>query len=396
MNVLVVGSGGREHAICKSLKRSKLLDKLYIASSAVFEEAVDIRYSSYEELARKCKALQIDIVIVGPEAPICDGIADIFRKNKINIIAPTKKWSNLESSKLVAKQLMSHYSINNAPIIKAPTAFPLVLKADGLCGGKGVKIIYSMDELVNQMEKLKEDFPEGAKKIFMEEYLEGEELSMISLWDGKNLLHFPPARDFKRLSLDKNSPNTGGMGSYCPVNLTEVQQDRLDLYKTKLNFMLSDEKADFIGFIYSGLIWAKNDWYVLEYNMRPGDPETQSILNQLDTDFLYILNAAIYQKLDEIKLRLKGGVSATLVVASDGYPQQPKDGNLIEFPEDKEIVVHYSGVELKDEKLYSKGGRNLSITTSAGDLDTAFNRLYSYSDKILMDKKYVRRGLPEN
>ncbi len=396
MNVLVVGSGGREHAICKSLKRSKLLDKLYIASSAVFEEAVDIRYSSYEELARKCKALQIDIVIVGPEAPICDGIADIFRKNKINIIAPTKKWSNLESSKLVAKQLMSHYSINNAPIIKAPTAFPLVLKADGLCGGKGVKIIYSMDELVNQMEKLKEDFPEGAKKIFMEEYLEGEELSMISLWDGKNLLHFPPARDFKRLSLDKNSPNTGGMGSYCPVNLTEVQQDRLDLYKTKLNFMLSDEKADFIGFIYSGLIWAKNDWYVLEYNMRPGDPETQSILNQLETDFLYILNAAIYQKLNEIKLRLKPGVSATLVVASEGYPEKPKDGNLIEYPQDKDIIVHYSGVELKEGKLYSKSGRNLSITTSAGDLDTAFNRLYSYSDKILMDKKYVRRSLPEN
>ncbi len=396
MNMLVVGSGGREHAICKALKRSKLLDKLYIASSAVFEEAVDIRYSSYEELARKCKALQIDIVIVGPEAPICDGIADIFRKNKINIIAPTKKWSNLESSKLVAKQLMSHYSINNAPIIKAPTAFPLVLKADGLCGGKGVKIIYSMDELVNQMEKLKEDFPEGAKKIFMEEYLEGEEISLISLWDGKNLLHFPPARDFKRLSLDKNSPNTGGMGSYCPVNLTEVQQDRLDLYKTKLNFMLSDEKADFIGFIYSGLIWAKNDWYVLEYNMRPGDPETQSILNQIDTDFLYILNAAIYQKLNEIKLRLNSGVSATLVVASEGYPENPKDGNMIEYPQDKDIIVHYSGVELKEGTLYSKGGRNLSITTSAGDLDTAFNRLYSYSDKILMDKKYVRRSLPEN
>ena len=228
------------------------------------------------------------------------------------------------------------------------------------------------------------------------EYLEGEELSLISLWDGKSLLHFPPARDFKRFSLSKDSPNTGGMGSYCPVELTEVQQDRLDLYKTKLNFMLSDEKADFIGFIYSGLIWAKNDWYVLEYNMRPGDPETQSILNQLDTDLLYILNAAIYQKLDEIKLRLKNGVSATLVVASDGYPQQPKDGNLIEFPEDKEIVVHYSGVELKDEKLYSKGGRNLSITTSAGDLNTVFNRLYSYSDKIRMENKYVREGLPEN
>ncbi len=396
MNVLVVGSGGREHAICKSLKKSKLLNKLYIASSSTFKEAIDIKYSDYDDLAQKCKALQIDIVIVGPEGPICEGITDIFRKYKVNIIAPTQKWSYLESSKLVAKKLMNHYSINNAPIIRAPVSFPIVLKADGLCGGKGVRIVNSMDTLVAQMEKLKEEFPEGAKNIFMEEYLEGEEISLISLWDGKNLLHFPPARDFKKLSAAKNSPNTGGMGSYCPVELTEVQQDRLDLYKTKLNFMLSDENADFIGFIYSGLIWAKNDWYVLEYNMRPGDPETQSILNQLETDFLYILNAAIYQKLDEIKLRLKPGVSATLVIASKGYPENPKDGNLIEYQTQKDIVIQHSGVELRDEKLYSKGGRNLSITTTDSEPLYAFSTLYSYADKVRMKNKYVRPGLPGN
>ena len=268
MNILVIGTGEKEQAIIKLCLKSKLLDKIFTASNNPLEDIPNVEYSSFEDLASKAKILQIDIAILLDTNLINEGIVDIFKKNLINLICTNKKWLNLETSRLIAKQLANHYTINTPEIIKAPVAFPIVVKTDY---PESKKIAYSIQELI----KIREEF--AGKKVFLEEYLNGEEFSLISLWDGKNFAHFNTIE-----------------------NLNEVQEDRLQLYKTKLSFMLSDEKTDFIGFIISKLIWAKNDWYLLSYRMTPNINELNSILNHFSKDFLYLLNAAIYQKLNEI------------------------------------------------------------------------------------------------
>lgn len=257
LNLLVIGKL-QENLFCDS----RLLDKLYTATFEPIENIPNIEFDSFEELADKAKALKIDIAITVDKDLIQAGIADILKKNLVNIIAVNKKWSNLETSRLVAKQLASYYSINVPETLKAPLSFPVIIKTDK---PKGNFIANSMQDLINKMETL------GGEKTYLEEYLEGEIYNLTSLWDGKNLLSFPIG------------------------NLTEVQQDRMELYKTKLNFMLSDENADFTGFFTSKLLWAKNDWYLLEYKMRLDKNA------QIQGDLLYILNAALYQKLNEIE-----------------------------------------------------------------------------------------------
>lgn len=258
MNLLIIGK------LQKNLfQDSKLLDKLYTATIEPLEDIPNIEFESFEDLAFKAKSLKIDIAITTDKDLIQAGIADVLKKQLVNIVAVNKKWFNLETSRLVAKQLASYYSINVPEVLKAPLSFPVIIKTDK---PKGNFIANSMQDLVNKMETLQ------GEKTFLEEYLDGEVYNLTSLWDGKNLLSFPIE------------------------NLTEVQQDRLELYKTKLNFMLSDENADFTGFFTSKLLWAKNDWYLLEYKMRLDKNA------QIKGDLLYILNSALYQKLNEIQV----------------------------------------------------------------------------------------------
>lgn len=268
MNILIVGTGVVEKSLVKFCLKSKHIDHLYTASIEALEDIPNIEYSDYTDLAHKAKLLQTDIILVVDKKLIQDGIVEILRKNLLNVISVNKKWFYLESSRLVAKQLMNHYSINNPQVLKTPISFPIVIKTDNPFT---TKIAYSMKELIEIRESLYD------KSVFLEEFLNGEIQYLLSLWDGKTLLHFPL--------------------SFKP---TEVQQDRLDLYKTKLSFMFSDEKANFIGFFVTKLIWAKNNWYVLEYIMRINEMVD---LNLIKSDFLTILNAAIYQKLDEIYYR---------------------------------------------------------------------------------------------
>lgn len=268
MNILIIDTDEAEQQLIKLCLKSKLLDKIYTASNEPLEDIPNIEYSDYDDLCKKAKALHIDIAITINIEHIRNNIAEIFQKNLINIICSDKKWSNLETSRLVAKQLVNHYTINTPQILKIPATFPVVLKTDSL---KVKKFAYTMQELIELRNQIKDE------TVYIEEFLNGEEHSLISMWDGKSLLHFSP--NFK---------------------ITEVQEDRLDLYKTKLNFMLSDERASFKGFLVSKLLWAKNDWYVLSYRMSPNADEIKEILNHSSKDFLYILNAIIYQKLNEL------------------------------------------------------------------------------------------------
>lgn len=268
MNILIIDTGEAEQQLIKLCLKSRLLDKIFTASDNPLEDIPNIEYLDYEDLCRKAKTLQIDIAIAINIEHVKNNISEVFQKNLVNIICSDLKWSNLETSRLVAKQLVDHYSINTPQILKIPATFPVVLKSDSL---KIKKIAHTMQELIGIKEKIADE------TLFIEEYLKGEEYSLISMWDGKSLLHFDTI-----------------------PNMTEVQEDRLNLYKTKLTFMFSDEKASFKGFIVSKLIWAKNDWYVLSYRMTPNVSEIKEILKYSNKDFLYILNAIIYQKLNEI------------------------------------------------------------------------------------------------
>jgi len=302
LNVLVLGSGAREHSIALSISKSPLLNKLFLAQTGAFELGEIIEFRDFEDLAKKCVLKKINLAVVGPEEPLCEGIVDVFKKYKIPTIGVDKYFSRLESSKLFAKKFMQKHGIKTAEyqMFKnrsrnecGMTIFPIVIKADGLCKGKGVVAVHDEKKVGKIIEDLKKNFGKNAQTILIEEFLQGEECSLISLWDGKEFLHFPPARDFKKLDNSKNAPNTGGMGAFCPVLLNKKQQTKLDEYKKQLQNALKKEKAGFAGFIYSGLIWAQKDkiwdWYVLEYNVRMGDPECQAILTHLNSDFLEIL-----------------------------------------------------------------------------------------------------------
>ena len=407
LNVLVFGSGAREHAIAESISRSILLGKLYLANAGFTKLGEVVEYTNFEDLARKCTELKIDMVVFGPEGPLCDGIVDIFQKYKVPCIGVNKEFSRLESSKLFGKKFMEKYGMKTAKyeVIKdlpLLSHFPVVIKADGLCGGKGVVIANNKlfaEKIINDF--LAGKFGDNSKTILLEEYLQGEEISLMSLWDGENILHFAPARDFKKLNKSESAPNTGGMGAYCPVKFNSFQQKRLDEYKNKLEKALKSENADFVGFIYSGLILAQVDglwdWHVLEFNVRLGDPEAQAILAHLQTDFLTILQFALEQKLNKIKLEYNEGYSACLVLACEGYPkdlEHQKTGKKIIMPEEnsknRDIKVFYSGVEEKDGELYSKGGRVLSLCTTSDD---PFWILKNYAKEIEMENKYFRTDM---
>lgn len=401
LKVLVFGSGAREHAIADAISKSPLLNKLYLSQSGIFHLGEIIEFSDYKDLAKKCVKKDINIAIFGPEEPLCNGIVDIFDEHKIACIGVNKCFSQLESSKLFGKKFMEKYGIKTAKysVISENTlvknikfnSFPVVIKADGLCKGKGVKIAYDANVAIQTIiEYLGGKFGENSKTILLEEFLQGEELSLMSLWDGKNLLNFLPSRDFKKLNSSSDAPNTGGMGAFCPVDLTEEQKEKLNLYQQQLQNALLSEKAEFAGFIYSGLIWSKNDWYVLEYNVRLGDPEAQVILTHLETDFLEILKAAINQDLDKIELKYKNNYSACLVIACEGYPQNPKDNEKIRIPEVNKIKIFHAGVKEVDRQLYSKGGRVLSLCTTSKN---PFPTLKDFAQKIEMKHKYFRADI---
>ena len=417
IKVLVFGSGAREHAIADSVSKSPLLEKLYVAQSGLFNLGEVIEFSDYEDLAKKCADLKIDMAIIGPEEPICEGLADIFKAHNVPCIGVNKEFSQLESSKLFGKKFMEKHGIKTANYkvvtdditikeigellpLSERGRFPYVaIKADGLCGGKGVVIANNKAFAEKTIEEfLAGKFGENSKTVLIEEFLQGEELSLMSFWDGKNILHFMPARDYKKLNKTISAPNTGGMGAFCPVELTPFALKKLDDYKKQLETALIDEQADFVGFIYSGLIMAQErgtkglwDWNVLEFNVRLGDPEAQAILGHLKTDFLSVLKAGLAQELDKIKLEYKQDITACLTLACEGYPKAPRDGKKITLPEEtaenRYIKIFRAGVEEKDGELYSKGGRVLSLCTTSND---PFWELKNFAKEIEMENKYFR------
>lgn len=403
MKVLLYGGGAREHALARKIKQSPLLDKLYLCKpNDGFRELGEvIEAENFKDLAEIAKQKSVDLLVVGPEDPLTLGIVDEFKKAGIPAIGPNKKWAKLEGSKSFAKEFMTRNDIptgkyevitdaKNLYNILEKFTIPVVLKADGLAAGKGVYIATTrVDAEMSLQEYLEGKFGKASNKVVVEEFLNGPEISLISLWDGKTLLPFIPARDYKKLQEGNKGPNTGGMGAYCPVSLTENEYKQLENYTKKLQSALEKEKADFVGIVYSGLIMTKDGLKVLEYNMRFGDPETQPLLMHLQSDLLEIFKLAINKELDKARPQWSPAQSFCVVVAAEGYPESPKKGaaikNIDQVIKNHEVEVFFAGVKKEGDELVGNGGRVLSVCQTG---PVAQKHIYDaiaeldYADKI--------------
>lgn len=382
MKVLIYGGGAREHALAWKIKQSPLLEKLYLCkpNEGFAELGEVISAENFAELAQTAKQKGIDLLVVGPEDPLTGGIVDEFKNAGIPAIGANRDWAMLEGSKSFAKEFMQR---NDIPTGKYKVitdskdvydvldnfTIPVVLKADGLAAGKGVYIAQTrLDAEMTLKEYLEGKFGEASGKVVVEEFLEGPEISLIALWDGNTLLPFIPARDYKKLEDGNKGPNTGGMGAYCPVSLTAEEYKQIEDYTQMLENALRNEKADFTGVVYSGLMMTQDGLKVLEYNMRFGDPETQPLLMHLDSDLLEVFKMAVNRELDKVKLEWKQAQTFCVVVAADGYPESPKKGGAIKNIEDvinnHGVNIFFAGVKKEGEELLASGGRVLSVCQS--------------------------------
>jgi phosphoribosylamine--glycine ligase len=365
LNVLVVGSGGREHALAWKIKSSPLLGELYLADMN-------------DDLVQIAKSKDVGLVVVGPEKPLAEGIADVFAQHGIKCIGANKKWARLESSKSFAKEFMQRHGIATAryevvsgvdEIEGALAKFttPPVVKADGLAAGKGVFLPKSFEGAREILLSGKYD------KYVVEEFLTGAELSVMSLFNGKSLQTFVPARDYKRLRTGNEGPNTGGMGAFCPVEISPFHQAALDEYLSKLETALLADGADFVGVVYSGLMLTGDGVKVLEYNMRFGDPETQALMVHLKSDLLEIFVNAVNGETTEFEWY--EGTSTCVVLASEGYPENPLKGHEIRNIDQPDVQIFHAGVKKDGEKLLTNGGRVLSVCGKAEDVYKACERI---------------------
>lgn len=414
-NVLVYGSGGRENALAWKIKQSPLLNKLFLAlpNDGFKNLGEEIKFCDFEDLAKKCVEKEINLAVIGPEAPLSDGIVDVLNSHGIKCLGANKKWAQLESSKKYAKEFMVKYGIPTAKYVIVNSVEeidetlaqfssmhlpPPVLKADGLAAGKGVHLSESMEDAKKTLEEfLGGKYGTASSSVVVEERLEGEELSVIAIYDGESLLSLETARDYKRLYDGQVGPNTGGMGSYCPVELTNDQQIGLKQYLARLENALRIEKADFAGIIYSGLMLTKDGIKVLEYNMRFGDPETQPLMYHLDCDILEIFAKASEKKLNESNFAWKKGTTICVVVAADGYPENPKKGceikGLGESSAKYDTQIFYAGVKKEGEKILSNGGRVLGICANGENIDKVREKIYKTIEEIDFSDKIYRTDI---
>lgn len=415
LNVLVIGGGGREHAIVHALKQSPSVGRLYCAPGnpgiAAEAQCVPIAAGNLRELYSFAQSQRIDLTVVGPEAPLVEGLVDHFRLGGLRVVGPTKTAARLEGSKSFAKEFMRKYGIPTArheviPNLQKATYqlqhFPgkSVVKADGLCAGKGVKVCSSQAEakefLYEVMEK--EVFGAAGSTAVIEECLEGEEASILAFCDGDTIAAMPPCQDHKRLLEGDEGPNTGGMGAYAPAPaVTAAMMASIEdaVFKPFMRG-LREEKLDYRGIIYFGLMLTASGPQVLEFNVRFGDPETQVLLPLLESDLATLLAAVADRRLGSIPVRWKPAAALTVVLASRGYPSAPEKGKVIEGlsrPAPADVLVFHAGTAENAERIVTAGGRVLSVTGVAPTLAQAHPKAYNHVETIHWDGMQYRRDI---
>ncbi len=418
MNILIIGSGARESAFIWKLNQSKKEVKLFSinpnAGAAELSTPIYTEKEDLEFIKSKVIELKIDMVLVGPEVPLINGIQDFLKRDaltkKTSIIGPSKEGAKLEGSKDFAKKFMSKYNIPTAKYrsfrqsqIETARDYletirpPYVLKADGPAAGKGVLIIDHLDEAKIKLEELLfGKFGESSKTVVIEEFLDGIEMSCFVLFDGKNYKVLPYAKDYKRIGENDTGLNTGGMGSVSPVpfldkNLKQKIEDKI--IKPTVEGIKS-ENLNYKGFIFIGLINVKNEPYVIEYNVRMGDPETQVVLSRLKNDFIDVLTCCENQALDTIDFHFDMKSYTNVVLASGGYPEKYEKGKLITGLDNiSESTVFHAGTIKKDNNIYTNGGRVLSVVSSATNMKEALKKSYNTINKIDFVGKTFRKDI---
>ncbi|MCD6319716.1 MAG: phosphoribosylamine--glycine ligase [Candidatus Desulfofervidaceae bacterium] len=416
MKVLVVGSGGREHALVWKLSQSPLVKKIFCAPGnggiAKLAECVDIKAGDIQGLLTFAEKEQIDLTIVGPEDPLVKGIVDAFTEKGLRIFGPSKEAARLEGSKAFAKELMRKYNVPTADFavftdpeeaknyVKQKGA-PIVVKADGLAAGKGAIPARSVEEALEAIDLImvKKAFGSAGEKIVIEEFLEGEEASYLVFSDGEHVVAFPSAQDHKPIYDDDKGPNTGGMGAYspAPVVTPEVEKHIMEdiIYPTIKG--LAAEGCPYKGVLYAGLIIKDGKAKVLEFNCRFGDPEAQPLLMRLKTDLVEVLNAVIDGNLKDKTLDIDPRPSVCVVMASQGYPSSYEKGKLIsglDKLEDKaDIMVFHAGTAYKENQFYTNGGRVLGVTALGDTLPEAIARVYDAVKQISWEGAYYRQDI---
>jgi phosphoribosylamine--glycine ligase len=414
MNLAVIGSGGREHAICYKLKQSAKIKKLICipgnAGTQKIAENIKEDISNFDGLYKIIKKQDIDIVIVGPEQPLVDGIVDYLSKKQVRVFGPDKFTSQLEGSKAFMKNLCKKNNIPTANFgvfnnfdsayrfIKK-NGTPIVVKADGLAGGKGVSVCNSTEEAVKNTKEILDGKFKSSHQVVLEKFLEGEELSYFVIVDESSYLSFGSAQDHKRVGEGDTGPNTGGMGAYSPAPLlTNKLEEKIKkkIIEPTLKAM-KDLGHPYKGFLYAGLMINKGEPYLIEYNIRMGDPECQVLMMRLETDLLEIIDRATKNKINNLKIEWNKKSSITIVLCAKGYPYNYiKDSeikNLSNVLTDKNNQIFHAGTYEKNNKTYSSGGRVLNITSSSESLAEARNKSLINIDKINWSDGFFRKDI---
>ena len=414
MNLAVIGSGGREHAICYKLKHSSKINKLICipgnAGTQKIAENIKEDISNFGNLYQIIKKYSVDLVIIGPEQPLVEGLVDYLNEKKVRVFGPDKFASQLEGSKAFMKNLCKKNSIPTADFgvfnnfddaysfIKKNGA-PIVVKADGLAAGKGVSVCTSIEEAVKNTKEILDGKFKSSHQVVLEEFLKGEELSYFTIVDENSYLFFGSAQDHKRVGEGDTGPNTGGMGAYSPAPLLT---DKLEA-KIKKKIIEPTLKAmknlghPYKGFLYAGLMINKGEPYLIEYNIRMGDPECQVLMMRLETDLFEIIDHATRNKINNLKIEWTKKSSISIVLCAKGYPSNYiKDSEIKNLPNvltDKNNQIFHAGTYEKNNKTYSSGGRVLNITSLSESLTEARNKSLANIDKINWPDGFFRKDI---
>ncbi len=417
MKILIIGGGGREHAIAWKLRQSTRVEKIWCApgNGGILREAecVQLNVGDVKAAADLAAKLGADLTIVGPELPLVEGIADEFKQRGLAILGPPKIAAQLEGSKIFAKEFMTRNGIPTADVYGAfesardarakldSVSWPVVVKADGLCAGKGVLVTSSVGEAKQFIGRLMEgdEFGDAGKRVLLEEGLAGKELSYIILTDGTNFISLAPVRDHKRAFDNDEGPNTGGMGTYSTDEMLtrELEEQILEKIVRPTLAGLRKERVQYRGFIFFGLMLTKEGPKVLEYNCRLGDPETQAILLRADFDFAATCMDAALGKLDGSRAKWKQGASICVVVASEGYPSSAVVGQPISGLEVAEKVPHvavfHAGTRRETGNYYTSGGRILGVAATGDSLAEAHRAVYDAASRITIPGAHYRSDI---
>jgi len=414
MKVGIIGSGGREHAICQSIKKSSKIEKIYCfpgnAGTSELAENIEIDISDFNKIKEFSISNEISLIIVGPEKPLVDGIVDFFKDTKINVFGPDKISSQLEGSKIFTKKICEEYKIptakfgifensNKAVTFLDKAQFPLVVKADGLASGKGVFICEDKNSANNAIKEIFNGKFGVAKNVLIEEFLVGEEMSYFIISDGNEIKSFETAQDHKRVLEGDKGDNTGGMGAYSPSRLINplLEEKILNKIIKPTIKALKEMGSNYRGFLYAGLMIVNKEPYLIEYNVRMGDPECQTILPKLKSDLLEIIEACCNQTLKNSKIEWYDKKSLCIVICSKGYPGKYSNDILIENTDKLDLnqgdFIYHAGTKKIESKIYSNGGRVINFVSLSSNFKESRDKIFNHISKLNWSGGFFRKDI---